>query len=88
MMQTTPRFVHNSAQYWHKPKISRDEGDRCLQFLFSSLLYAPSERSETGGYTVFTFVCLCVCLCALGSSYRLKAIKLRKSCKKFIWRIY
>jgi len=23
----------------------------------------PSERSETGGYTVFTFVCLSVCLC-------------------------
>jgi len=29
------------------------------------LLYLPSERSETGGYTVFTFVRLCVCLCAL-----------------------
>ena len=27
------------------------------------LLYPPSERSETGGYTVFTFVCLSVCLC-------------------------
>jgi len=24
------------------------------------LLYPPSERSETGGYTVFTIVCLCV----------------------------
>ena len=31
------------------------------------LLYPSSERSETGGYTVFTFVCLsvCVCVCAL-----------------------
>jgi len=27
------------------------------------LLYPPSERSETGGYTVFTFVCVCVCVC-------------------------
>ena len=27
-----------------------------------ALLYPPSERSETGGYTVFTYVCLCVCL--------------------------
>ena len=26
------------------------------------LLYPPSERSETGGYYVFTFVCLSVCL--------------------------
>ena len=38
---------------------------------FEDLLYPPSERTETGGYTVFTFVCLsvclsvCVCLCAL-----------------------
>ena len=23
-------------------------------------LYPPSERSETGGYTVFTCVCVCV----------------------------
>ena len=30
-----------------------------------NLLYPPSERSETGGYTVFTSVCLSVCLCAL-----------------------
>ena len=29
-----------------------------------NLLYWPSERSETGGYIVFTFVCLCVCVCA------------------------
>jgi len=29
------------------------------------LLYPPSERSETSGYSVFTFVCLSVCLCAL-----------------------
>jgi len=28
-------------------------------------LYPPSEWSETGWYTVFTFVCLCVCLWAL-----------------------
>ena len=27
-----------------------------------SSFYPPSERSETGGYTVFTFVCLSVCL--------------------------
>jgi len=27
-----------------------------------TFLYPPSERSETGGYTVFTFVCLCVCV--------------------------
>ena len=26
MMKTTPRFVRDSSQYWHKPKISRDEG--------------------------------------------------------------
>ena len=30
----------------------------------TSLLYLPSEWSKTGGYTVFTFVCLCECLCA------------------------
>jgi len=30
----------------------------------SSSSYPPSERSETGGYTVFTFVCMSVCLCA------------------------
>ena len=50
--------------------------------------------TETGGYTVFTFVCLCVCVHSVqspeqcGSSYELKAIKLCKSCKKFTWRIY
>ena len=27
-----------------------------------SFLYPPSEQSETGRYTVFTFVCLCVCV--------------------------
>jgi len=27
-------------------------------------LYLSSERSETGGYTVFTFACLSVCVCA------------------------
>ena len=36
--------------------------------LYIGLLYTPSERSETGGYTVFSFVCLsgcvCVCVCA------------------------
>jgi len=26
-----------------------------------TLLYPPSERSETGGYAVFTFMCLYVC---------------------------
>jgi len=30
-----------------------------------NLIYPPGERCDTGGYTVFTFVCLCVCLCAL-----------------------
>ena len=28
-----------------------------------NLLHPPSERSETGGHTVFTLVCLSVCLC-------------------------
>jgi len=33
---------------------------------FHKFLYLPSERSETGGYTVFTYMCLCVCAaCAL-----------------------
>jgi len=32
-----------------------------LSAVFEFLLYLPSERSETGRYTVFTFVCLCVC---------------------------
>jgi len=31
---------------------------------FTKFLYPPSERSETGGYTVLPFVCLCVCVCA------------------------
>jgi len=26
------------------------------------LLYPPSERSETGAYTVFSFVCLSLCV--------------------------
>jgi len=26
----------------------------------SQYLYLPSERGETGGYTVFTFLCWCV----------------------------
>jgi len=26
-----------------------------------SLLCPPSEQSETGRYTVFTYVCVCVC---------------------------
>jgi len=30
-----------------------------------TLLYPPSEWSETGGYTVFTVVFLSVCLCTL-----------------------
>ena len=28
-----------------------------------NLLSPPSERSDTGGYTVFTFVCVCLCVC-------------------------
>jgi len=32
------------------------------------ILYPPSERSETGGYTVFTFVCLSVWLCVCAHS--------------------
>jgi len=31
----------------------------CCRIKYISL-YPPSERSKTGGYTVFTFVCLCV----------------------------
>jgi len=30
-----------------------------LYYIAPTLLYLPSERSETGGYYVFTFVCLC-----------------------------
>jgi len=83
----------------------RDNSDRLSDSLWSNykqwwvspsaaycLLYPPSERSETGGYTVLTFVCLCVCICVHsvhGSSYRLKAIKLYKNVKKkFTWRMY
>ena len=36
----------------------------CLYNVLFVYLYLPSERSETGGYYVFTFVCLSVCLCA------------------------
>jgi len=35
-------------------------------FLVQNFYYPPSERNETGGYTVFTFVCLSVCaVCTL-----------------------
>jgi len=35
-----------------------------LKFSISELLlYLRSERSKTGGYTVFTFVCVSVCVC-------------------------
>ena len=30
--------------------------------------YPPSERSENGGYTVFTFICLSVCVCVCAHS--------------------
>jgi len=34
----------------------------CFFWFVVDLLYPPSERSETGGYTVFTLsVCVCVC---------------------------
>jgi len=33
------------------------------ELFFVVFLYLPSEPSETGGYTVFTFVCVCVCPC-------------------------
>ena len=35
---------------------------QCTQYKLL-LLYPPSERSETGRYTVFIFVCLGVCVC-------------------------
>jgi len=34
-----------------------------------TLLYPPSERSETGGYTVCTFVCVCVSVCVSVSNH-------------------
>jgi len=34
-----------------------------IHMVSTQLLYPPSEWTETGGYTVFTFVCLCVCVC-------------------------
>jgi len=37
---------------------SMSSGKYALYRVPSSLLYPPSERSETGEYTVFTFVCL------------------------------
>jgi len=41
-----------------------------LTYLGLSLsLYPPSEGSATGGYTIFTFVCLSVCLCALSPAF-------------------
>ena len=43
------------------------------------LLYPPSERSETGGCTVFTFVCLCVCLCALSAVFNSVSVPQRIS---------
>jgi len=32
------------------------------------IIYPPSERSETGGYAVFTFVCLSVSVCVCSHS--------------------
>jgi len=59
-------------------------GIDCFHGLFSSSLlirplYPPSERSETGRYTVFTLVCLSVCLsvCAHQIIPALWAIKTR-----------
>jgi len=37
---------------------------KCIIFInYYKYLYPPSELSETGGYTVFTFVCLSVSVC-------------------------
>jgi len=44
---------------------SEKNHESCLSFVDD---YPPSERSETGGYTVFTFVCLSVCLCVCAHS--------------------
>jgi len=41
------------------------------------LLYPPSERSETDGYTVYSFVCLCVCLSHSVQSWRIYALSER-----------
>ena len=54
------------------PRVSCQSRDNALEFSknglsisFYSLLTSAKRTSETGGCTVFTFVCLCVCLCAL-----------------------
>jgi len=31
--------------------------------IFSALLYPPSERSETGGYILFSLLCACLSVC-------------------------
>jgi len=55
-------------------------------------LYPPSERSESGGYTAFTFVCLRVCLCALSAVFNSVLNEDWTECAlsltKITWRIY
>jgi len=49
-MQTTPRFVRNSSQYWHKPKISRDDGttttSSVLPTFYIFQLEAPTAQTD------------------------------------------
>jgi len=61
-----PAYV-NQQQIGSAPRTSgweplkRTSSSPCWGFIYQNcVLYPPSKRSETGGYTVFTFVCLCV----------------------------
>jgi len=49
-------------------------------------LYPPSERSQTGGYTVFT--CLSVCVSVFTQSSLNSVCVPPTRSKKFTWRIY
>ena len=53
-------------------------------------LYLPNERSETGGYTVFTFVCLSVCqicLCVRTQSSLQQCIVRREMYSTCVWKV-
>jgi len=53
------------AAHWRALAVAAaqlNERQRLCRHTTNTLLYPPSELSDTGGYTVSTFVCLSVCV--------------------------